>query len=192
MGNHLSKELSDNWGAVSPEDAEDDPLSPLLPAKNRPSRKSETPRCIPGESPELFAERMLFVCKHIAREARNEGANLYETDSSASPVKRRNCWRGSSPPPSPSKRLAVRIAARQPNYLWDPVYARQNPLITEETESSCAPAIEEDEESSCAPAIERESTSCAPAIEEETESSCAPSIDGWTREPTSIDGGDGL
>merc|ERR1711871_1903164 len=141
-------------GSVNDEDVVDEVLSPLLATKQRASRKSESPRCRPGETPEHFAHRMLLACKRIAREARNDGENLYVSDSSASPVKRRHSWNISSAPASPTKRRTVGDACvdlpPKTNKLWEPVYARRIPLSSRQMraeaalikESTCPPSID--------------------------------------------------
>jgi len=66
-------------------------------------------------SPDNFALKMLNICKRVARDARSNGPNLYASDSSTSPVKRKN---GKDSAKSPVKRRPV-------NHLWKPIYRKR-------------------------------------------------------------------
>jgi len=135
----------DSWGSASGDEGEEDDEedSPLLPPSRRrgrpaeraPPRKSESPRRRPGESADAFAQRMLFVCRRVAREARNDGPNLYQSDSSVSPVKRRNdSWKSDSPTKrrtvSSTVDSTISIGVKPVNYLWEPVFARHVSMAT--------------------------------------------------------------
>lgn len=143
-------------------DGEDEEsFSPLLRARKQKaaSTKSRSPlfkhrEGIRAASP--FAQEMLHVCKHVAREARNDGPNLYESESSASPIKRRSSWKDGAGPPSPAKRRTVGAPASPARhqadgksavtYLWEPVFAsrvsvaalQQRGRLAIEKEINCA------------------------------------------------------
>lgn len=109
--------------AGTPGTGEDGSLSPLLPfarwgpidSCSKPASKSPCPAST--QEPEDFAQQVLLSCRKIAREARNLGPNLYDSDSSASPIKRKV---GSSSLGSPTKRR------HDVNHLWEPVYSRRH------------------------------------------------------------------
>lgn len=104
--------------------AEDESLSPLI---------------VPGEdSTGNFAQRMLLVCRRVAMQAREEGPNLIQTDSSVSPTKSPTKRNGTSAKTSSTKRRLCPTPHRRRAWI-PPEDDRIVQTPTQKSDACCTP-----------------------------------------------------